>query len=446
MTEKKAAVWGVGKLGICWALLLAENGWQVTGIDTRGEYVEDLNSGVIDTDEPEVEALLSRAVASETFRAVHVSEYGYNRGHRLHFVVVPTPSLPHGGYDHFSVDRAVSDILHYALAEGGGPTTIVICSTVMPGYCERLKGSLQNHPFGHEVEVVYNPEFIAQGSIISDMRDPDMTLVGCESVPQELFRSAIEDITKRSFFEPSVHMMRFREAEICKIGLNFSLVAKIAVANHIGDVVRAYGGDPDIVLGAISDDTRIGKKYFKYGYGYGGPCLPRDASALGKAAEDSDNPCLLPSLEAAVDLANEEHLEFQVREAVNSLEANSYFSGVTFGPVSYKPGVPMIVQSQQLAFVERLSDRVDLDITIKDTSKVIEMIRPRFEGKPHVSFEPIDAPSLSAPDKTYVSGSLGGSVSFHYQDYPLGVEDAPLTGSLGSIACKCETCKCGRKK
>ena len=99
----------------------------------------------------------------------------------------------------------------------------------------------------------------------------------------DILQKMYEDMTLN---KPRIHRMSRVEAEITKIGLNCFLTTKISYANMIGDIVTKSGGNPDTVLSAIGDDTRIGDKYIKYGYGYGGPCFPRDNRVLALYAED----------------------------------------------------------------------------------------------------------------------------------------------------------------
>ena len=75
--------------------------------------------------------------------------------------------------------------------------------------------------------------------------------------------------------------------------MNCYITTKIAFANMIGDLAIKVGAEPEKILAAIGSDSRIGNKYFKYGYGFGGPCFPRDNKAFGIFASDSGLPSLI---------------------------------------------------------------------------------------------------------------------------------------------------------
>ena len=98
----------------------------------------------------------------------------------------------------------------------------------MPGYCDKLHNKLKPHGYS----VSYNPEFIAQGSVIEDLANPDIVLIG-ES--NNLVGDKIEDIyLKIVKNQPSFHRMSRKESEITKIALK--LTTKIAYANMVGDL------------------------------------------------------------------------------------------------------------------------------------------------------------------------------------------------------------------
>ena len=134
------------------------------------------------------------------------------------------------------------------------------------------------------MDVYYNPEVIAQGSIIKDLRYADMVLIGGEG--QHL--DAIKEIySKIQSVPPSVHTMSTTAAELVKLAVNCFLTTKISYANMVGEVMALSGLESEIktVLKAIGADTRVGSKYLNYGYGFGGPCLPRDNRSFAAYAK-----------------------------------------------------------------------------------------------------------------------------------------------------------------
>lgn len=134
-------------------------------------------------------------------------------------------------------------------------------------------------------------------------------------------------------------------AEITKIGINCFLTTKISYANMIGDILinSDLSGEIDSVLSAIGNDTRIGKKYLNYGFGFGGPCLPRDNRALANYGDKLNLDLKLPKV---VDTLNRNHAEF----LKNYFKTKNPDKNVPFimDSVAYKEGSDILEESQQL--------------------------------------------------------------------------------------------------
>lgn len=331
----KIGVIGAGRLGICFALLCEAAGYDVLVSDIREDYVEKLNQGKIETNEPEVANLLERA---KNFRATTDNKEVIDECDLI-YVLVATPSRLDGDYDVSSVWSVVLDFEEVTKTKH-----LVIGCTVNPGDCENFQDKLP-----HNVHVYYNPEFIAQGSIIRDLRQADMVLLGMDlnahassSVwdMEKKIKKLYEKIqTTRVIFS----VMSTTAAEITKIGLNCFLTTKISYANMVGDVLRQAGcGDEIIpVLDAIGADSRIGRKYLRYGYGYGGPCLPRDNRAFAAFAKRVG---LDYNLGTTTDEINNKHSDFlgDYYSKMNKENHPFYFDYIT-----YKKGTDIMVESQQ---------------------------------------------------------------------------------------------------
>lgn len=327
------SVIGIGKLGLCFALTLEKSGYNVLGLDISSDYVESLNKKTLISSEQNVENYLKKSTNFRaTTRLADVIEFS-----DLIFILVATPSLPDGRYDHSQIETVIQQL--ELLKNENKQKHLVICSTVLPGYCDSIKDRLLK--IGYTLS--YNPEFIAQGTILRDQSSPDMVLIG-EANPE--VGQMIEDVYKKhTLNNPKICRMTPLEAEITKLSLNCFLTTKIAFANMIGDIVTKSGGNPDIVLSAIGSDSRIGNKYLRYGYGYGGPCFPRDNRALAIYASDIGLPA---KISKATDESNDLHLKYQVEKFKQSNDINNV---VTFETVTYKPESTLLTESQQLKFV-----------------------------------------------------------------------------------------------
>ena len=139
----------------------------------------------------------------------------------------------------------------------------------------------------------------------------------------------------------------------------------------VGDIAISSGARPEVVLSAVGSDTRIGNKYLRYGFGYGGPCFPRDNRALAIYASDLG---LQAKISEASDESNRLHLDEQVK---NYVIKNSKNDPVVFDCVTYKPESTMLVESQELLFAVRLA-QIGYDVTICERPVVVEQIKKLY--------------------------------------------------------------------
>ena len=165
---EKVSIIGVGKLGLCFALTLDRAGYNVLGCDINESYVSLLNNKSLKSPEQGVEEALR---LSHNFRATTNIEKAVEHSDVL-FVVVATPSLDNGRYDHSQVNSVLDKLENLGPQEF--PKQLVICCTTMPGYCDTVAERMSDYNY----VVSYNPEFIAQGTILRDQTYPDMVLIG----------------------------------------------------------------------------------------------------------------------------------------------------------------------------------------------------------------------------------------------------------------------------
>jgi len=350
---------GIGRLGLCFSLTLEKAGYDVMGCDINPEYVAQINERTLKSPEQGVEVMLRDAanfkVTTDIEKTLHHSD--------ILFVVVATPSLENGRYSHTQVDNLVNSLKEFGVQQT--QKHLVICCTTMPGYCDTVEQRLRDYNY----TVSYNPEFIAQGTILRDQARPDMVLIGEGS--REI-GDTLQDIYKSHTVNvPRICRMSRTEAEICKIALNCYVTTKISFANMVGDIVIKSGGDPNVVLAAIGSDSRVGPRYLGYGYGYGGPCFPRDNRALSIYAGDIGMPS---DISIATDEINEKHLSFQIS---NFVSRNDPKIPVVLDTVTYKPGTTIIEESQQLAFAVGIA-REGYNITIRENPDTIRQVQALY--------------------------------------------------------------------
>lgn len=348
---------GIGKLGLCFALNLEQAGHAVIGVDVNEEYVSALSNKTFSSSEAGVNDLLA---ASKNFKATTKTTEVLNGNFPLLFVMVATPSLPDGSYNHSQIEHVVGELI--ALGKRDERVDLVIGCTVMPGYCDELQQRLA--PYNYAVS--YNPEFIAQGSILRDQLNPDQVLIGeADTHAGDLLQQLFQQLCHN---KPTFCRMNRLSAEICKLATNCFLTTKISFANSIGDLAIKAGADADKILAAIGSDSRIGNKYLGHGFGFGGPCFPRDNRALNLFAHNMGFNLVISQ---ATDQVNLHHLDFQFEQYMNTYKANE---PILFDGITYKRGSEILEESQPLKLALKLA-AAGRSVVIRDSSRVIEQLR-----------------------------------------------------------------------
>ena len=352
----KIGLIGAGRLGICLALLIEQEGYHVIASDMREDYIKDLQNKKINSTEPQVQELLEHSInlefTTDNRKVIRESD--------VIFTLVQTPSLEDGSYDVSAVWKVVEDIKQEMSSIANYPKSFVVGCTTNPGDCDKFKDALPE-----SVDVYYNPEFIAQGSIVDDLRHADMVLLGGEGQHSGALEMMYYQI-QNGFKVANVHTMSTRAAELTKIAVNCYLTTKITYANQVGQVMIRDGMEDEVktVLKAIGGDSRIGTKYLNYGFGFGGPCFPRDNRAFAAYASKAG---VETPLGATTDKFNDEHTEFLKEYFINKNKDNRAY---VFHYLTYKDGVDILTESRPYDLALSLLDAgyevYCLDSTAKD--------------------------------------------------------------------------------
>jgi nucleotide sugar dehydrogenase len=351
------SVIGIGRLGLCFSLTLEEAGYNVVGSDVRENYVQNINERTFNSAEPGVNEKLEKA---KKFRATTSLKEAVEHSNLL-FVTVASYSEPDGRYDVSQVDSVVGEIMQ--LGAQDETKHLVICTNVNPGYSDTVYRRLCDYNW----EVSFNPETIAQGTILKNQKYPDCVYIGSETTKNAEQIKKIYDNTCGN--KPSFHIMDRLSAELTKVSLNCFLTCKISFANMVGDLANKIGADADAVLAAVGSDTRINNKFFRHGFGWGGPCFPRDTRAYIRLSKENSMPHDMCSASMRI---NDSHLDFQVQQFLTSGKKEYYTDSVT-----YKPGTVILEESQQLEFAKKLAKN-GIKVVIKESLPVVEELKERY--------------------------------------------------------------------
>jgi len=284
---------GTGYVGLVTAAGFAELGNEVWCSDVDAGKIELLRRGVSPVYEPGVEELLTKHAARLHF-STDLGE-ALERA-RLLFVAVGTPPTHSGDADLSAVHHVADAILAAegsagAGGEGSGRGRAVVMKSTVP--CGT--GATLKRTFGEQgaagLAYVSCPEFLKEGSALTDFLNPDRVVIGDErdwagDAVVELYRPLLEASNGGG---GSGVLMRtdVASAEMIKLAANAFLATKISFINEIANVCEETGADVLEVARGMGLDERIGPRFLQAGIGYGGSCFTKDVSALKLLAGNS---------------------------------------------------------------------------------------------------------------------------------------------------------------
>lgn len=260
---------GLGKLGLPCAEVFAEKCHSVKGYD-----IQDISSSLVEIKSTIEEAVFGVDIVFIAVPTPHDSQYDGR---------FPISHLPPKDFDYSIVKSVLKEVNQYMNSN----QILVLISTVLPGTVrEKLIQYVKNPKF------VYNPYFIAMGSVKYDMVNPDLIILGSEygeytdevKTLISLYKSVIEN-------EAPIVVSNWDECECIKVFYNTLVSTKLSFVNMIQDVAERQGNiNVDVVTEALckSTDRIISSKYMKAGMGDGGACHPRDNIALKYLSQKLD--------------------------------------------------------------------------------------------------------------------------------------------------------------
>ncbi len=272
---KKICMVGVGYVGLVSGTCFADLGNRVVALDVNAERVANLKQGKLPIYEPGLEELVKRNVAAGrlTFttdyaEALHEADFA--------FIAVGTPEGVDGEADLQYVRSAAESIATHMT----GPIVIVNKSTVPVGTGDWVADIVRaKQPKPIYFSVVSCPEFLAEGSAITDFMNPGRTVLG------SLDRDAANKVADLHLpLRAPIVITDLRTAEMIKYASNAFLATKISFINEIANICEALGADVKEVAAGMGYDARIGRHFLNAGLGWGGSCFPKDVKALAHMA------------------------------------------------------------------------------------------------------------------------------------------------------------------
>jgi UDPglucose 6-dehydrogenase len=282
---KQICVIGVGYVGIVTAACFSDLGNRVIALDIMEAKIDGLKRGEMPIYEPGLKELIDRNVRAGRLSFTTSYEEGLE-GSEFVFIAVGTPSGVDGEADLRYVAAAARSIATTMKA----PLIVVNKSTVPVGTGDWVADIIRSHqPQPMHFSVVSCPEFLREGSAISDFMQPHRTVLG------SLDKEAADKVAQLHLpLRAPIVITDLRTAEMIKYASNAFLATKISFINEIANICEALGADVKEVAAGMGYDKRIGAAFLDAGLGYGGSCFPKDVKALAyMAAEKGRHPQLL---------------------------------------------------------------------------------------------------------------------------------------------------------
>src|SRR6204780_5480562 len=356
----RIAVVGSGYVGLVAGACFADLGHDVILVDNDERKLAALKNGQVPIHENFLPELLSR-----------------HRGHRLTFsddlqeavrassaifVAVGTPPTERGEADLSYVELVAREITGAI----NGYKVIVEKSTV-PVYTSEWvrKIILRNGADPESFDVASNPEFLREGTAVTDFLFPDRIVIGCDSRrAAEALRQVYEPLTSGSYYErtdaipqpdgatipPQLIVTSTKSAELIKHASNAFLAMKISFINAVASICESVGANVTQVCHGIGTDSRIGPRFLKPGIGYGGSCFPKDVMAFRAVARECGYDFRLLDEVMRINEDQRERFLRKVRSALWTLR------GKTLGVLglAFKGGTDDIRESPALFLVQAL--------------------------------------------------------------------------------------------
>jgi len=322
----KISIFGMGYVGLVSGACLLRDGHEVVGVDTVAAKVADLAAGRSPIQEAGVAELLAAGHEAGRLKATTDPAAGV-AGSDMVWICVGTPSGPDGAIDLTAVETVFGQIGRLLRTCPDRPL-IVLRSTCLPGTtAERvapLLGQASGLKVGEDIHVVFHPEFLREGTAVSDFFEPPKIVVG-----QGHPGAADTLVRLYESYDAPVFRLDWSQAEMVKYCDNLFHALKITFANEVGALAQSVGVDARKVAEVFCADTKlnISPRYLRPGAPFGGSCLPKDLRAVLRFA--SVQSLRLPMLEKVLE-SNEAQIDLLVRRILKHQPETVGMVGLAF--------------------------------------------------------------------------------------------------------------------
>lgn len=333
---------GHGYVGLVTASVFADLGNTVWVVGRTKEKIENLKKGIVPFFEPGLAELVKRNVnAGRLLFTLDYKEAVVPS--QIIFICVGTPPKKTGEADLTEVFNATREIAKNLV----GYKVVAVKSTVPPGTNKKVADILTKYkPSGASFASASVPEFLREGTAISDTLHPDRVIIGTSSDrASELLMEIHKPIDGKTV------LCNVETAELIKYASNSMLSTKISFANAIAILSEKVGADVEKVLEGVGLDRRIGRSFLYPGVGYGGSCFPKDVKALVAIAKEHGYDF---SLLKAVEDINKEVRDHFTDKITKHFDGNVKGKTIAVLGLSFKPDTDDMREAPSLDIISEL--------------------------------------------------------------------------------------------
>ena len=334
------SVIGAGYVGLTTAACFAHLGHDVRCADIDPSKIALLRDGRIPIYEEHLERIVQEQVSAGRLQFVVGAATGV-AGCDFVYLCVPTPQGLDGSADLSYIEDAAREI--GPVLERGA--TVVNKSTVPVGATRHIERAIGRS----DVRVVSNPEFLREGTAVSDFLHPDRVVIGADDQAAAA-RVAALYLSVRA----PILITDAASAETIKYASNAYLATKLSFVNAVAAVCEAVGADVGDVMLGIGYDRRIGHDFLKPGPGWGGSCFPKDTRAMLRIAEDGGYDFAL--LRGVIDV-NEQQLDRVADKVTAAAGGDLQRTRICVLGLSFKAGTDDLRESPAVEVTRRLLAR-----------------------------------------------------------------------------------------
>jgi UDPglucose 6-dehydrogenase len=276
--EKKIVCIGAGYVGGPTMTMIADKcpDYKITIVDINKEKISAWQTDNLPIYEPGLLAVVKRVRGKNLFFSTDIPKE-INEADII-FVSVNTPTKTFGEGKGKASDLQFIEKTAHSIVEASDSNKIVVEKSTLPvKTAEALEKILNSNDKGIHFDVVSNPEFLAEGTAMRDLENPDRVLIGSRESESGLeARKAIVDIYKHWVPEEKIITSNVWSSELSKLVANAFLAQRISSINSISALCEKTGADIKEISNAIGADSRIGNRFLNASIGFGGSCFKKD--------------------------------------------------------------------------------------------------------------------------------------------------------------------------